>query len=111
MHDRPYTFYADLAAEASIPGRGIHSQTLSDAGGVELVLFAMAAGQRLSEHTSSRAAIVHVLSGRGELVVAADVHQLAPGSWLRMPPRTAHAIGATTGLIFALYLLGGARDS
>jgi quercetin dioxygenase-like cupin family protein len=100
-----YTFYPDLAAEAMVPKRGIHSQTLSDEGGVELVLFAMAGGERLSEHTSARPAIVHVLSGEGQLTVGGDSHALAPGAWLRMAVRTPHAIVADTALVFALYLL------
>jgi quercetin dioxygenase-like cupin family protein len=100
-----YDFFPDLAAEASPPKRGIHSQTLSKADGVELVLFAMADGEQLSEHTSARPAIVHVLSGEGELVVAGDHHPLKAGAWLRMAPRTAHAIIALGPLAFALYLL------
>ena len=100
-----YTFFADLAAEARPPQRGILSQTLSDEGGVELVLFAMAAGERLSEHTAARPAIVHVLSGTGALTVAADQHVLAPGAWLRMSSGTPHAIAAATPLVFCLYLL------
>src|SRR5512143_2757834 len=105
MDGSAYTFYADLTAEASMPRRGIHSQTLSDADGVELVLFALAAGERLSEHTAARPAIVHVLSGRGDLTVAGDAHDLQPGAWLRMDRGTPHAIVATTDLVFALYLL------
>jgi quercetin dioxygenase-like cupin family protein len=108
MTTQPYTFYADLAAEASPPARGIHSQTVSKADGVELVLFAMADGEQLSEHTSARPAIVHVLSGEGELVVDGDSHPLKPGAWLRMAPRTAHAITAHGPLAFALYLLPSA---
>ncbi len=100
-----YTFYPDLTAEASVPRRGIHSQTLSDADGMELVLFAMAAGERLAEHTAARPAVVHVLSGEGELTVAGDDHALIEGSWLRMAARTPHAIVARTDLVFALYLL------
>lgn len=100
-----YDFFTDLAVEAPIPSRGIHSQTLSKADGVELVLFAMAAGERLSEHTSARGAIVHVLAGSGDLTVAGDEHALGPGAWLRMAPRTLHAITAHDGLVFALYLL------
>lgn len=107
MNTDVYTFVPDLAAEATIPARGIHSQTLSDADGVELVLFALAAGERLSEHTAARPAIVHVLSGEGELTVAGDRHDLLPGSWLRMTTRTPHALIARTGLVFALYLLPG----
>lgn len=100
-----YTFFPDLTAEEAVPNRGIHSQTLSDADGVELVLFGLAPGERLSEHTSARPAIVHVLAGEGDLTVAGDDHPLAPGAWLRMAPRTAHAIRARSPLVFALYLL------
>jgi quercetin dioxygenase-like cupin family protein len=105
MTSKAYTFVPDLAAEATIPARGIHSQTLSEDDGVELVLFALAAGERLSEHAAARPAIVHILSGEGELTVAGDQHDLAAGAWLRMPIRTAHAVVARTGLVFALYLL------
>ena len=100
-----YTFHPDLTAQAIVPPRGINSQTLSDEGGVELVLFAMAAGERLSEHTSARPAIVHVLSGAGELMIGDNQHALAAGSWLRMAAGTRHALVATTALVFALYLL------
>lgn len=100
-----YTFYPDLAAEAEMPRRGIHSQTLFEDAGFELVLFAMAAGERLSEHTAARPAIIHVLSGEGRLMVDGDDHALGAGSWLRMAARTRHAIVAATELVFALYLL------
>ena len=105
MNDKSATYFADLVAEATIPRRGIHSQTLSDDGGVELVLFAMAAGERLSEHTSARPAIIHVLSGDAELTAAGESHDAGPGAWLRMPVRMAHAIVARKDLVFALYLL------
>lgn len=107
MNDIAYTFYPDITAEASVPQRGIHSQTLSAADGVELVLFALAPGEQLSEHSAARPAIVHVLAGDGDLVVAGDVHPLVAGSWLRMAARTPHALTARTALVFALYLLPG----
>lgn len=100
-----YAFYADLLAESEMPRRGIHSQTLSDLNGIELVLFSMAAGEQLSEHTSARPAIIHVLSGEGQLTVDGDRHDVKPGSWMRMEARTAHALVAATPLVFALYLL------
>ncbi len=58
-----YAFYEVLAAEATVPARGILSQTLSNGSEIELVLFAFAAGEQLSEHTSARPAIIHVLNG------------------------------------------------
>lgn len=100
-----YTFFPDLTAEAAPVTRGIHSQTLTKGDGVEVVLFTLAAGEELSEHTSARPAIVHVLRGSGSLTVAGDAHAIGPGAWLRMAARTQHALVADGELIFALYLL------
>jgi quercetin dioxygenase-like cupin family protein len=99
------TVFTDLAAEAAPPARGIHSQTLSNEGGVELVLFAFAAGEQLSAHTSARPAIIHILSGNASVTLGPDTHQAGPGFWARMPARVEHAIVATTALVMALYLL------
>lgn len=101
----PVTVFQDLTAEAPVPARGILSQTLSKEGGVELVLFAFAAGEQLSEHTSARPAIIHILSGEAELTVGDDLHPAGPGTWARMPANTRHSVVARTGLVMALYLL------
>lgn len=98
-------FIVDLVAEAPIPARGIHSQTISNADGVELVLFAFAPGERLSEHTSARPAIIHVLAGEADVTVDGVTHAATAGTWLRMAARAPHAIVARTGLVMALYLL------
>ncbi|MGZ6266823.1 MAG: cupin domain-containing protein [Candidatus Limnocylindrales bacterium] len=102
---KPYIHFADLAAEAPIPARGILSQTLSEEAGIELVLFAFAAGEQLSEHTSARPAIIHVLSGEGELTVAGDTFPAGPGTWVRMAAETKHALVARSAMAMALYLL------
>ena len=64
MDTQSPTVYPDLLAETAIPPRGILSQTLSNADGVELVLFAFAAGEALKEHTSSRPAIIFTARSR-----------------------------------------------
>ncbi len=101
----PATVFLDLVAEASVPARGILSQTLSNEDGIELVLFAFAPGEKLSEHTSARPAIIHVLSGEGDLTVGADPYRAVPGTWVRMPADTKHSVAARTDLVMALYLL------
>jgi quercetin dioxygenase-like cupin family protein len=103
--DTQVTFFEDLVAEAPVPERGILSQTLSKADGVELVLFAFATGEGLSEHTSARPAIIHVLSGQGDLTVDGKAHPAGPGTWLRMPRDCRHSLTARTPLVMALYLL------
>jgi quercetin dioxygenase-like cupin family protein len=105
-----YTLFPDLAAQASAPPRGILSQTLSDAGGVELVLFAFAAGERLAEHTSARPAILHLLAGTGDLTLGGDASIASPATWARMPARLPHSLVARTPLVMALYLLPPAGD-
>jgi quercetin dioxygenase-like cupin family protein len=100
-----HAFFPNLAAEAPVPARGIHSQTLSNEAGVELVMFAFAEGEQLSEHTSARPAIIHILSGEGDLTAGDDAWAAAPGSWLRMPANTRHSVLARTPMVMALYLL------
>jgi quercetin dioxygenase-like cupin family protein len=103
----PYALFVDLATEAPIPARGILSQTLSNEDGVEFLLFAFAAGEQLSEHTSARPAIIHILEGEGELTVGADTCQARPGTWVRMAPDVKHSLAARTPMRMALYLLPG----
>jgi quercetin dioxygenase-like cupin family protein len=107
----PITVFGDLVAEAPVPARGILSQTLSDEDGVELVMFALAAGEKLSEHTSARPAIIHVLSGEADLTVGAELHHAVPGTWVRMPADTRHSVVAHTALVMALYLLPRAASA
>ncbi len=99
------TIFTDLIAEAPIPRRGIHSQTLSDEDGIELELFAFAAGERLSEHTAARPAIVHLLAGEADVTVGDRAFAGGPGTWIRMRTGTRHSIAARTDLVMALYLL------
>lgn len=101
----PATVVRDLVAEAPIPQRGILSQTLSNEDGIELVLFAFAPGEQLSEHTSARPAIIHVLAGEADLTVGPDAFPATAGTWVRMPADTRHSVLARTALVMALYLL------
>ena len=99
------TFVSDLASETAVPARGILSQTVADRDGVQTVLFAMALGEQLSEHTAARPAIIHVLQGAGSLEVDGVVREVGPGAWLAMAARTPHALTAAGPMVFALYLL------
>jgi quercetin dioxygenase-like cupin family protein len=99
------TVYEDLLDETPVPKRGILSQTLSDEGAIELVMFAFATGERLSEHTSARPAIIHVLDGEADVTVGGRSVAARAGTWIRMPARLPHAIVALTPLRMALYLL------
>lgn len=100
-----YTVIPDLAQAAEAPSDGILSRTLYQDGHIKVVLFAFAAGQELSEHTASTAALLHVVSGRARLTLGGDTVEAGPGAWIHMPPLLKHAIRTEEPTILQLVLL------
>ena len=94
----------DLTARGVPPEAGILSQTLSEDGDAKVVLFGFAAGEELSEHTSSRPATVHVLSGDIELTLDGERSEAGPGTWVHMRPRLPHALRARAPSVMLLTL-------
>ena len=62
-----YGYVADLRSEVEVPRGGILSRTLYEDERLALTIFAFDAGQELTEHASSRAAVIEVLEGEAEL--------------------------------------------
>lgn len=77
---------------------GIVSQALLTAPGLRATLFKFAAGQELSEHTSTARVLVQVIAGRCEFVVDGRSQILTPGELLHVPPRVPHAVRAPEAL-------------
>jgi quercetin dioxygenase-like cupin family protein len=88
-----------------VPSGGILSRTLPSEGGSKVVLFAFDAAQELSEHTASRPAILHILSGYGRLKLGDDEREARPGTWIYMPAGLVHALRAESPLTMLLTLL------
>jgi quercetin dioxygenase-like cupin family protein len=100
-----HTYLASLHAEIEVPSNGILSRTVHEDERITLVLFGFDTGQELSEHTSSRAALIEVLEGTAEITLDGETHDAGPGTWLAMPPGMRHAIRATSPMRMALTLL------
>ena len=98
-------YIEDLRREVEVPKGGILSRTVHEDERVTLVIFAFDAGQELSEHTSSKAAIIEILDGEAEVVLDGEERKAGPGTWIAMPPGMRHAIRATTPLVMTLVLL------
>lgn len=77
---------------------GIVSQALLTAPGLRATLFKFAAGQELSEHTSSSRVLVQVIAGRCEFSVEGKSRVLGPGELLHLPPCVPHAVRASEAL-------------
>ncbi len=73
---------------------GIVSQALLTAPGLRATLFNFAAGQELSEHTSTSRVLVQVIAGRCEFSVGGQPRVLVPGELLHVPPKLPHAVRA-----------------
>ncbi len=73
---------------------GIVSQALLTAPGLRATLFKFAAGQELSEHTSSARVLVQVISGKCEFSVDGQPNLLLPGHLFHLPPKAPHAVKA-----------------
>jgi len=85
-----------LAAETKFAPNGIVSRTLLRTANSRVVLFGFAAGQELTEHTSTQHAVVQILSGECEFSLAGRPRQVKAGDLIYMPPNLPHALKATT---------------
>jgi len=77
-----------------VPDNGIHSATVRKWGTVSVVGFGMAEGEEMSEHTSSRPAVIVVTDGSIEVSAAGRTEVLGPGGVCAMAPGTVHALRA-----------------
>lgn len=96
---------ANLLALVPVVESGIVSKTLLNERSFKQVVFAMDAGQELSEHRAPFLAIVHALDGRLRMRVSGQEHTLEPAGWLIMPPDAPHDVHAETPARFLLTLV------
>jgi quercetin dioxygenase-like cupin family protein len=101
-----------LQVAAPAVSHGITSQSLLTAPGLRVTLMHFAAGQELSEHTSSDRALVQVLAGTGDFTFHGRTRQLKAGDLLHLPPRLPHAVRAIEEMTMLLtQATGAARPS
>lgn len=94
-----------LADETQFASDGIVSKTLFSSGAQRVILFGFAAGQELSEHTSTSHALVQILSGTSEWTLRDETRTLKSGDLLYMPPGLRHSLRATEPFSMLLTLL------
>lgn len=83
-----------LASAIEYADNSVVSKTLIDKKAGTLTLFAFDNGEGLSEHTSPYDAVVQVLEGRAELVIAGRPIQAEAGELVIMPANVPHAVRA-----------------
>lgn len=94
-----------LAQQAEIPRDGTLSRTIYADDQLKVVLFAMDAGQELSEHTAAVPAVIEIIAGAARLILGAEETEATPGVWVYMPARLPHAVLARTPLLMLLTMV------
>ncbi|MCB0136612.1 MAG: cupin domain-containing protein [Caldilinea sp.] len=102
----PFIAMTALQEPVAVAADSIVSRTLYTGDDVRVILFAFAPGQELSEHTASRPALIHILTGSGRIGLGDEHFDAAPGLLVHMAAGLSHSIVATTELRMLLYLFG-----
>lgn len=105
MQDR-FTLIPALQESLVAPPESIVSRTLYTSETVRIVLFAFAPGQELTEHTSTREALIHVLDGEAVITLGGESVQASAGLLIRMAPNLPHSVKAQSAMRMLLYMLG-----
>ncbi len=101
-----YQYFGNLTEQLpEVPPDTIVSRTLFDDEQVKAVIFGFAAGQELSEHTASQAAVLYFVEGKARLTLGKDEMEAETGTWAHMTPRLPHRVYAETHVVMLLLLL------
>lgn len=95
----------DLLADLPITKESTTSRVVVHNPLLRVVLFAMDAGQELTEHSSARAVVVQLLSGKMTFTVAGEANVLAPGDVIYLAPDERHAVVAEEPCHMALVMV------
>ena len=101
----PHITVADATGAVSIQPGAILSKVIHRDGLVNVTVFGLDAGEELTEHQASSAAIVQVLAGRLRFTADGEELDAGPGFWLHMAPDTPHAVVAVEPTVMLLTLL------
>jgi quercetin dioxygenase-like cupin family protein len=101
----PHEVITSLDETVAIQPGSIVSKVVHRGDDLDVTVFGFDAGEGLTEHRASRAAIVQVLSGRLRLTADGEELRAGPGFWLHMTPGTPHALVAEEPTVMLLTLL------
>ncbi len=85
------------------PKEGIISKQIPGAG-FNITLFSMSKNSEISEHTSTKKALVYVLEGSGIFNLQNKEIQMNPGTLIQMPENAKHSLSAKENTSFLLIL-------
>ena len=104
--NQPFFFCADLAAQLPLSGSDtIVSRVIYRDEQVRATLFAFAAGQELSEHSTSQRAVLHFLQGEADVTLGEKQLSVKAGSWAYLEPNLKHSVFAKSDVQMLLLMI------
>ena len=95
MSTAPKAEILNLAEMVNYQEGSVVSRQIAKAEAGNVTLFAFDEGQELSEHTAPFDALVHVVEGEAEIIIAGESFHLKSGNAIVMPADEPHAVKAT----------------
>ena len=96
----------DLSSMMEFPREGVFSKVLVKTEISNHTLMCLAKGSDISEHTSTREAVVTVLKGKGVFILEGQKIRMEPGVFIFMPKDAPHSLSAEEDLAFLLSITG-----
>jgi quercetin dioxygenase-like cupin family protein len=88
------------------PKEGVFSKVIARGDVSNHTLMCLAQGTDITEHTSTREAVVTVLKGKGTFCLKGEKIGMEPGVFIFMPKNAPHSLSADEDLAFLLSLSG-----
>lgn len=96
---------SDAAAMVAVQPGAVVSRVIHRDERLNVTVFGFDAGEGLTEHQASQAAVVQILVGRLAFTADGDEFDAGPGSWLHMSPGTKHSLVAREPTVMLLTLI------
>ena len=101
----PHVALADAAAAVAVQPGAVVSKVIHRDNRLNVTVFGFDAGEGLTEHKASQAAIVEVLAGQLAFIADGEEFDAGPGFWLHISPGTAHSLVAQEPTVMLLTLI------
>ncbi len=95
----------DLAGLVEYQDGSVVSRTVVDKQVGTVTVFAFDAGEGLSEHTAPYDALVVILDGEAEIMIAGEPHRVKAGEMIIMPAHRSHALRAISRFKMLLVMI------
>lgn len=96
----------DLEELMEFPKEGIFSTVIAKGDSSNHTLMCLAKDTDISEHRSTREAVVTVLKGKGTFILEGNPIKMKPGVFIFMPKNSPHSLKASEDLAILLSLSG-----